>query len=200
MGIISVSLPNDGDTIDVSDYNTPITTIVNEINGNLDNNNIAAAAAIAGSKLANASVTPTKWTNPYCFKAYNSSTTALPDATITQVLFATEVYDYSNIFSGSTCTPTISGIYHFDFNFTIDGGIATPVDAWAQIYINGVVVMSGPRFIPAGTDGAVLVSGDLLVASGEGVTAHAYQNSAGAETTKTGVTNTWFSGHLVHPT
>ena len=56
MANISVSLPSDGETVDVADYNTPINTIVNEINGGLDNSNIAAAAAIAGSKLADASL------------------------------------------------------------------------------------------------------------------------------------------------
>lgn len=52
MATISVSLPSDGTAADVSDYNTPITTIVNEINGNLDNANIKSGAAIATSKLA----------------------------------------------------------------------------------------------------------------------------------------------------
>lgn len=52
MGVISVSLPGDGQTADVADYNTPINTIVTEINGNLDNANIKSAAAIATSKLA----------------------------------------------------------------------------------------------------------------------------------------------------
>ena len=56
MATISVSLPADGESIDASDYNTPLTTIVNEINGNLDNANIKSAAAIAGSKLADASI------------------------------------------------------------------------------------------------------------------------------------------------
>lgn len=60
MATISVSLPADGDTIDVADYNTPVTTIVNAINGNLDNDNIAAAAAIAGTKLADNAVTNAK--------------------------------------------------------------------------------------------------------------------------------------------
>jgi len=60
MANISVSLPSDGETIDAADYNTPITTIVSEINGNLDNSNIASGAAIAGSKLANTSVTDSK--------------------------------------------------------------------------------------------------------------------------------------------
>lgn len=52
MANISVSLPSDGSTADVSDYNTPVNTIVNEINGNLDNTNIKSGAAIATSKLA----------------------------------------------------------------------------------------------------------------------------------------------------
>ena len=60
MANISVSLPSDGETVDVADYNTPINTIVNEINGGLDNSNIDAAAAIAGSKLADSSVTNPK--------------------------------------------------------------------------------------------------------------------------------------------
>lgn len=60
MGNISVSLPSDGETIDAADYNTPINTIVNEINGELDNSNIASDAAIAGSKLADASITNAK--------------------------------------------------------------------------------------------------------------------------------------------
>lgn len=56
MGQVNISLPSDGTTADVSDYNTPLTTIVDEINGNLDNSNISASAAIAGSKLASESI------------------------------------------------------------------------------------------------------------------------------------------------
>jgi hypothetical protein len=56
LGTISVTLPTDGTTADVADYNTPITTIVNEINGNIDNANIKSGAAISGSKLADSSI------------------------------------------------------------------------------------------------------------------------------------------------
>jgi hypothetical protein len=56
LGTVSISLPTDGTTADVADYNTPIQTIVDEINGGLDNDNIAPGAAIAGSKLADNSV------------------------------------------------------------------------------------------------------------------------------------------------
>jgi len=52
MGTVTVSLPSDGSTADVGDYNTPITTLVNEFNGNIDNANIKTGAAIATSKIA----------------------------------------------------------------------------------------------------------------------------------------------------
>jgi hypothetical protein len=60
MANISVSLPSDGETIDATDYNTPINTIVTDYNGNIDNSNIAAAAAIAGTKLADSGITTAK--------------------------------------------------------------------------------------------------------------------------------------------
>jgi len=43
--------------MDASDVNTPINTIANEFNGNIDNANIKASAAIDASKLASASIT-----------------------------------------------------------------------------------------------------------------------------------------------
>ena len=57
MGTVNLSLPADGETIDAADYNTPITTFVNEFNGEIDNANIASDAAIAGTKLADNSIT-----------------------------------------------------------------------------------------------------------------------------------------------
>lgn len=60
MANISVSLPSDGQTADVADYNTPINTIVNEFNGNIDNSNIKSGAAIDGSKLASGGVGTTQ--------------------------------------------------------------------------------------------------------------------------------------------
>lgn len=40
MSTIATTLPNDGETIDASDVNTPLTAILNEVNGNLDADNI----------------------------------------------------------------------------------------------------------------------------------------------------------------
>ena len=52
MSTISLSLPSDGSTIDAADVNTPFNTISAVINGNLDNDNVAASANIVGTKLA----------------------------------------------------------------------------------------------------------------------------------------------------
>lgn len=78
MAVIAVSLPSDGTTADVSDYNTPITTIVNEINGNLDNTNIAASAAIAGTKLASGGVGTTQLADSSVTNAKLSTTAGEP--------------------------------------------------------------------------------------------------------------------------
>ena len=52
MATISLTLPSDGQTIDASDVNNPFNTIAAEVNGNLDNSNIKAGAAIERSKIA----------------------------------------------------------------------------------------------------------------------------------------------------
>lgn len=59
MSTISISLPSDGSTADVSDYNTPLTTIANVINGNLDANNLATNA-VSTAKIQDGAVTNAK--------------------------------------------------------------------------------------------------------------------------------------------
>lgn len=60
MGTVNLPLPADGSTANVADYNTPLTTLQNEFNGNIDNANISDTAAIAGSKLADGGITNAK--------------------------------------------------------------------------------------------------------------------------------------------
>lgn len=65
MGTISLTLPADGENADAGDVNTPLNTLIDEFNGNIENANIKSTAAIAFSKLASdawTSYTPT-WTN-----------------------------------------------------------------------------------------------------------------------------------------
>lgn len=49
MGTISITTPSDGQTIDASDVATPLNTIVTEINGSLDSNNIADGGVVPNS-------------------------------------------------------------------------------------------------------------------------------------------------------
>lgn len=68
MPTLSLTLPNDGETIDATDVNIPFTQIASLLNGNLGDDNIAA---VSGTKLTNASVTPAKLTdaaNPEKFR------------------------------------------------------------------------------------------------------------------------------------
>jgi len=60
MGLISLTLPNDGETVDAADVNTPFNTIATVINGNIENANIKSDAAIDGTKIADNSIPATK--------------------------------------------------------------------------------------------------------------------------------------------
>jgi len=62
MGLISVTLPSDGTTIDAADYNTPITTIVNAINGNISTDNIATNSVALTKLTTDSSWAWTAWT------------------------------------------------------------------------------------------------------------------------------------------
>lgn len=151
-----------------------------------------------GSGLGDATITPAKWTNPYCFRAYDSAGTSLVDGAATAVAFATEVYDHNNNFASSAYTAPVDGVYHFDFVWTM-GTIATGVDMYAAIAINAAQYARGPRNA-AISNGACGISADIPLTAGQVVTFQGFQDSAGNETTATGNNQTWCSGHLVHAT
>ncbi len=146
LGNISVSLPSDGSAATVSQYNTPINTIVNEINGSLDNSNIAANAAIDGSKLADGSVTPKKWTNPYRFSAYRASSSSVPNSsTLEPVVYNAVEFDPNSDFDTSTgrYTAPIAGTYYFEagsYASAVTGDIV-----YMHLYKNGSRVKYGDR-------------------------------------------------------
>ncbi len=62
MPVISLTLPNDGDSANASTVDTPFTTIVNLLNGGLDHDNMVDGG-ITGAKLVAATVTPDKLSN-----------------------------------------------------------------------------------------------------------------------------------------
>src|SRR5690348_15815627 len=59
MGQISLTLPSDGTTIEAADVNNPFNALLNEFNGNIDDNNIKSSANISGTKLNTNTLPPT---------------------------------------------------------------------------------------------------------------------------------------------
>lgn len=84
MAQIVVDLPSDGETASVTELSQQITTIVDEFNGNIDDDNVKASAAIDGSKIADDSITNAKllsstsneYANRPIFSAFNASGSA----------------------------------------------------------------------------------------------------------------------------
>ena len=105
---------NSGQTIDPAENNTDFNTAYTEINGNLDNDNIKAAAAIVSSKITfdGARVT-------------NSGTISLLDNTATLMTWDTETFDIS--------------AYHSTASNT--GRLIAPTTG--KYLVSGVIVFSG---------------------------------------------------------
>jgi hypothetical protein len=141
MGVVSVSLPSDGSTGTVSQYNTPLTTIVNEFNGNIDNANIKANAAIASSKLATG-IPTSMLANPYKFNVYLASAQNVGTAN-TRVSFDSRNFDTGTNVDITTnkgrFTAPVAGFYQFSANIlTTSTGSGTSVAM--AFYKNGTQV------------------------------------------------------------
>lgn len=170
MANISVSLPTDGETIDASDYNTPINTIVNEFNGKIDNSNISATAAITGTKLADASVTSDKidFTTFIGLAPNNSSITTPNGLKIKSgwVQFLGNGTNTQNIavtFPTAFPTAVVSVVPVF-IGFKSGGAIATAITDFTGKIGAGVVLESG----------AISLSGTTLKVSSTGTFGAAY--------------------------
>lgn len=137
----------------------------------------------------------------YCFRAYNSVSTTLTDATFVKILLATESYDYNNNFASSTYTAPVAGVYHFNGSVTYATAVATPVQALSMIYVNGVAAINGGNYLGI-TGGSPIyqVTGDILLAASDTVELYHYQDSAGNEATQTGSASTFLAGHIVRAT
>ena len=190
MANISVSLPSDGETVDVADYNTPINTIVNEINGSLDNSNITAAAAIAGSKLADASVPSQKLSTTVGFYA---TSTADINATPAVVTSYTEIVDYGSDFASGVFTAPVAGMY----NITAVGRI-TNVTADNRFILflykntSTSVVQSMGVSLASTHDPTATIALNIPLAQGDTLSIWGY-SEAGTEA----LDNLVFSGYLV---
>jgi len=146
MANLSISLPVDGDTIDASDYNTPITTIVNEFNGNIDSTNIKAGgvtnAALAGSitndklstgasGVANAQLNTTAGNIGGAWLAWTPTVTAETGTFTTASIVGVYSQIGKTILFKVTLTITTAGTALGAARFTL------PVTACTNVYIGG---------------------------------------------------------------
>lgn len=200
MSTISVSLPADGSTASVSQYNTPITTIVNAINGGLDNSNIGTGAAIAASKISG--LNPTNFSNPYKFSCYVSVNQTVSSSTWSLVAFDTKNFDTGSNFNTTThmFTASIDGFYQF--NATLPAISVPSADAY-QLALNVGTFSTTPTLVGftnyiGGTGNPISSMSTLLqLSASQTVQVYAYTSST---TLGGGINFSSFSGFLVSAT
>lgn len=209
MGLITVPQVADGDTAEASDINTPVNTIADEFNGNIDNANIKSGAAIATSKLADdagitnaklsTDISPAKFANPYKFSVYLNASQTLTSGTFTRIAFDTREYDTSsNVDISSTkgqFTAPVAGYYQFSFSvgWNTTASLSRVI---GSIYKNGsefkrcsdVFVSSGAAGSINGTTEMSLAANDTVSVFVDGIGAAAVLN--------TGAAACWFQGEL----
>lgn len=136
MATVSVSLPSDGQTIDAADYNTPINTIVTEINGSLDSDNIAEGGVVPNSLTSGTGTSWTwqSWTPTYSNLTVGNGTTGY--AKYTQI--GKTVHCRIKFQLGSTSS--VTGNIGFSLPVTANSDYTdnTPIDGRAIISDSGV--------------------------------------------------------------
>lgn len=114
--------------------------------GAVDNAAVLANSVVSTAKIADASVTPAKWANPYKFRAVPASDqTGLSGTTWITVTFGTESYDSNSNFASSTYTAPVTGYYQFNANLrtTVTAGLYTGVGV--RLYKNGTTAIGSPE-------------------------------------------------------
>lgn len=199
MGTISVTNISDGTTIDAADVNNQINTIVNEFNGNIDNANIKSGAAIDGSKLADDSVTPAKWTNPYKFRVSRNSAANSGSGAFAKLTFDTEQYDSNSNFASGTYTVPVTGYYHFDWLVTSAASASTWIASLMKTN-GGTTELSRGSEVRTALNPNTSKGGDTVqLTAGDTVEIHVFGNSAIAIQVAD-TYRTFFSGFLVEQT
>jgi len=77
-------------------------------------------SAVATAKIADDAVNPTKWTNPYNFRAYHNTTQTSGSGSFSDASFNTEVFDTNGNFATSVYTVPVNGIYMFGATMRTD--------------------------------------------------------------------------------
>jgi hypothetical protein len=90
------------------------------------------------------------------FAAYASTNQSVAAATVTKVLFDTELFDTNNNFASSRFTPTIAGYYQFNTNLYFSG---TGSNQNINFYKNGALYIQPVYFV----NGFIMASASALI-------------------------------------
>lgn len=189
MGTVSVSLPSDGQTIDAADYNTPINTIVSEINGGLDENN-----------LSDGSVTSEKLNATIACRAYRNAAQTIEVGTEV-VVFDTENFDLGNNFSTSTgqFTAPLTGYYQVNSAVSVSNVNAIGDQLLIHIYVNGSLYSTGNNLYAAavGDDPRCHVADLVPCTAGQTIEIRIQNATSATESLKVGTSISYVSIYFV---
>jgi Concanavalin A-like lectin/glucanases superfamily len=101
MALVNITLPSDGTSADVADYNTPLTTIVGAINGGLDSTNISS---LSGAKITSGTM-PISSLDAAGRTAWITDPTTLP---VPNTVIYNGNNSYDLVFNGINLTSTVS--------------------------------------------------------------------------------------------
>lgn len=167
---------NSGQTIDPAEVNTDLNTIYTEFNGNVENANVKAAAAIVLTKLAH-----------YGARVYNSANISILNATNTILTFDSERYDTDAIHSTASNTGRLTIPSGGTGKYLIVGmaEFASNATGYRNLFIrlNGATIIANHIWLPptgaSETAPSMITTIYSLVAT-DYVELMAYQSSGGA--------------------
>lgn len=191
-----------GDIVRASDHNTQGANIAAVINGNIDNDNISSSAAIAGSKLADDSVTYAKLEQPVAFSAYRSTAVSI-SGTLQKINLDGEEYDHGSDYDNTTnyhFTAPYDGVYSFGAGLRLTNLDAAGDGLLLYLYKNGATAVAGAQNVnvtAATGDLSTNFSKDIELTAGDTIEMWAQHTSASSEAVATGIIFTYLTGHLV---
>lgn len=133
-------------------------------------------------------------------KVYRTNALAVANGAFTAITWEAEEYDNRSMWgSGTTVVAPVAGIYHVAAGVVWDANSAGVLRA-IGIARGGAHQMQS-RIHPTGAHApGPTVGGDILCAANDGITVEAYQDSGANLNILGGITNCWFTMHLVRAT
>jgi hypothetical protein len=116
-----------------------------------------------------------------------------------KINFNTKEYDTDNCFNTSTSvfTPSVAGIYHFDWRIKLSAGTQVPLDSGLVSVATGNALKKGDSEASAQSQPASCGSVNVKLDAGQQVMLQVNHTSTASANTTVGADVTWFSGFLV---